>query len=334
MKKTIITILFIFCTGLFLTADFNIFELSENIEVQSINNINLLRPCKIYKNKKIKNYKDKTLKDGKNISGKLTVYFPKEEAQYPLILISHGWISSKKVFLNMGRYISAQGYVVAIFTSKKMTRPKHWLKSFESALDVMLNKNLEEGPLLHNKIDTSKIGIMAHSMGGAGALAFANSHPMIKALVGIHPYNGASKFIENIGTKNEYLGDSFKDIQAATLILTGEKDITAYPEKTYKFFKNLNEDVPACFLSFQDFNHNDSLDMCRNLFSGGYSEKTFVLYSNLAKIWFDAFLKDKTDNLLYVKKDSKEFKKIAPLLYMNARREHESYPNYDSRNLP
>ncbi len=334
MKKKILIIFFASFISSLLIAEFDLFEISESVEVQAINNIRLFRPCKIYKNKKIENHKDKSLKERKTISGRVTVFLPKKDGQYPLILISHGWISSKKIFLNMGRYISAQGYVVAIFTSKKMTRPKHWLKSFEASLNLMLKKNLEQGNLLYNKIDTNKIGIIAHSMGGAGALAFSNSNPCIKAVVGIHPYNGASKLIENIGKKNEFLGDSFKDIQAATLILTGERDCTAYAEKTYRFFKNLNENVPSCFISFQDVNHNDSLDIFRKAFSGGYKEQTFVLYSNLIKIWLDSFLKNKSENLIYLKKSSEEFKKIEPLLYFKARREHEDYPNYDSRNLP
>lgn len=288
---------------------------------------------KKYATKVCHNCKDKKLKDKEHVSGKITVYLPQKKGKYPLILISPGWKAHKKVLVSISKYIASQGYVVAIFRSKKRTLPEHWLESFDGMIKVMLNKNNEEGHILYNQIDSEQIGIIAHSIAATGGLAFSNFHSRIKAIVAIHPYNGAFKLVDSIVKKNECLGDTFQNTKAATLILTGEKDRLAYPEKTYLFFEHLNQSVPACFISFQNFKHNDILDVVGGMFFGGFKEETFILYSNFSKIWFDSFLKNQKENLIYLKKESDKFKTIQDYLYVSNSRKHIEYPNYAARNL-
>ncbi|WP_253708794.1 hypothetical protein [Treponema sp. OMZ 799] len=136
-----------------------------------------------------------------------------------------------------------------------------------------------------------------------------------------------------MGSSNEELGDEFPKIKSAVLFLTSEVDRTAYPEKTYKFFKNLNKEVPACFLSFKNIKHNAALDIYKTPLSGGYDEEAFQLYARLSVLWFDAFLKGKKESLKNFQINDALFQDIKEQLYTEKDREHEDYPSYDSRNL-
>ena len=287
----------------------------------------------VYKELVQENRIDKSLSDNINLKGQITVYIPKKEGKYPLILITHGWNNSKYAFLSIGRYLASNGYAVAVFTSKNQALPRDWLPAFSSAYELIKEKTEDPEHSLYGLIDTENIGLLAHSMGGAASLYYANFMPQVKAVAAIHAYNGSSHLIEAVGSANEDLGDTFLQIKAAVLFLTSEADITAYPEKTYRFFKNLNKENPACFLSFKDVKHNGALDIYIAPFAGGYDKKIFNRYTELTVSWFDAFLKGKKEKIGLFKKDDILFKNIKDFLYTETQREHEVYPNYDSRNL-
>lgn len=328
-KIALFCVLFIFTTAGY--AERNI--ITSFYEIRALNDEKRIGFNHVYKHTVEDNIEDKSLSDAESVTGLITVYLPKEKGKYPLILITHGWKNSKFSFLALGRTIASSGYAVAVFTSKKKSLPKDWLAAFSSVYKLLKEKTQEKSHILYGYIDTENVGVAGHSMGGAAALYFANFMPFVKAVTAIHPYNGASKAIELVGSKNEELGDEFSGIKGAVLILTSEADLTAYPEKSYRFFKNLNEKIPACFLSFQNIKHNSCLDAYRSLLSGGYNKDVFQLYADLITAWFHSFLQDKKDNLDFFKKDGNQFAEIKDMLYTHTNRKHEKYPNYDSKNL-
>lgn len=304
-----------------------------NYELKAFNDEKRIGFTNVYKKVLDDNTKDASL-SSEYVKGLITVYIPKQKGTYPLVLITHGWANSKFAFLSFGRTLASHGYAVAVFTSKQRALPKDWLAAFYSVYELLTTKTQNEKDALYNSIDTENIGLVAHSMGGAAALYFANFMPQVKAVTAIHPYNGASKLIEIVGSKNEELGDELPDVKGAVLILTSEADKTAYPEKTYRFFQNLNKTIPACFLSFKKIKHNGCLDMYKTLLSGGYTKENFMLYSALTTAWFNSFLKNRLEYSDIFIKGKEKFSEIEPLLYSENIRKHEPYPNYDVRNLP
>ena len=304
-----------------------------NYELKAFNDEKRIGFTNVYKKILADNTKDASFSD-ENIKGLITLYIPKQKGKYPLVMITHGWANSKFAFLSFGRTLASHGYAVAVFTSKHKALPKDWLAAFYSVCELLTAKTQDENDTLYDSIDIEHIGIVAHSMGGAAALYFANFMPQIKAVIAIHPYNGASKLIEAVGSKNEELGDELPNIKGAVLILTSEADNTAYPEKTYRFFQNLNKTTPACFLSFKNIKHNGCLDMYKTLLSGGYVKENFMLYSALTAAWFNSFLKNQLEYSDIFIKVKEKFSEIENLLYTERIRKHAPYPNYDARNLP
>ena len=302
-------------------------------DIRAYNDKNIIGFNRVYKKTLEDNKEDKSLSNEENLRDVVTVYIPKKKGKYPLILISHGWANYKYGLLPIGHYLASYGYAVALFTSKKKALPKDWIPTFTAVHNLIKNKNEDSSHDLYSLIDINNIGIVPHSMSGPASFYYASLRPEVKAISAIHPYNGASPIVEAIASSNEELGDEFPKIKSAVLFLTSEIDRSAYPEKTYKFFKNLNKDAPACFLSFKNIKHNGALDIFRTPLSGGYDEKAFKLYSRLSVLWFDAFLKGKKENLKYFQIDDESFQDIKDLLYTEIRREHEAYPSYDSRNL-
>ncbi|MEL3911952.1 alpha/beta hydrolase family protein [Treponema pedis] len=333
IKRYFLIIGFFCFFGLYVFTENKTDDFIGSYEIKAYNDVSRIGFNNVYKSIVKDNTYDKTLSDKENLRGEITVYLPKKTGKYPLIMITHGWANSKLAFLSLGRYIASHGYAAAVFTSKKRSLPKDWLPAFSSVYGIINEAVCNKNHSMYNSIDMKNIGIIAHSMGGAAALYYANFIPEVKAVAAIHPYNGSSVLVETVGSSNEELGDSFTETNAAVLILTSEIDITAYPEKTYRFFKNLNKNNPACFLSFQNVKHNGSLDIYRTPLSGGYNEPFFKLYAGLDLAWFDVFLKNKRDGLEYFKPDGEKFKEIKNFLYEKPRGEHEVYPNYDSRNL-
>lgn len=302
-------------------------------DIKAYNDKNMIGFNRVYKKTLDDNKEDKSLSNAENIRGEVTVYIPKKKGKYPLIFVSHGWANYKYGFLPIGHYIASYGYAAALFTSKKKIHPKDWLPTYTAVQNLMKEKNEDPAHGLFNSIDIKNIGIVAHSMSGPASFYYASLMPEVKAISAIHPYNGASPFVEILGSSNEELGDEFPKIKSAVLFLTSEVDRTAYPEKTYKFFKNLNKEVPACFLSFKNIKHNAALDIYKTPLSGGYDEEAFQLYARLSVLWFDAFLKGKKESLKNFQINDALFQDIKEQLYTEKDREHEDYPSYDSRNL-
>ncbi len=321
-----------FCFGFIFAYAQNI-KKEDRFKVWAFNDESKVGFNHVYKTALKDNIKDESLSDTENIKGLITVYLPKKEGKCPLILIVHGYAASKFSVLPLGRILASYGYAAAVFTSRKKEAPKDWIAPLSSTYELLKEKNENPEHKLYGLLDTENVGIAVHSLSGSAALYFADFMPFVKAVTAIHPYNGASGFIERIAGKNEELGDEFSEIRGAVLILTSETDVIAYPEKTYRFFKNLNKNTAACFLSFKNINHNDCLDTYRIEIFGGYHKENFSLYSYLITSWFDLFLKNEKHNLELFKKNGKRFSEIKHLLYTDTKRKHGDYPNYDSRNL-
>lgn len=151
-----------------------------------------------------------------------TVWYPKEEGEYPLVMIVHGNHAmedySDKGYEYLGELLASQGFIVVSVDENFLNGS--WSGGIENENDVrawMLLKHLEifekwnqnENNIFHEKIDMENIALIGHSRGGeavATAAAFnkLDFYPSdadigfdfnfnIKSVVAISPTDGQYK---------------------------------------------------------------------------------------------------------------------------------------------
>jgi pimeloyl-ACP methyl ester carboxylesterase len=145
------------------------------------------------------------------------VWIPVIEKQSPLILFSHGLGENFNgtMYTQLCQYCASFGYVVASVSHPYGCKPikfsdnrmspylfpasfhyqtgKHmfdieadiWVEDMLCALVECVRQNGLEDSLLYNAIDTSRIGIMGHSLGGAAAMQVARRDDRIKAVINL-----------------------------------------------------------------------------------------------------------------------------------------------------
>ena len=167
-------------------------------------------------------------------------------------------------------------------------------------------------------------------MGGTAALHFSKSTPDIGAVIALNPYNGASSLVERVGGKNEVLGTDLTAMHIPVLIITGNKDNVAYPEKTFEFYEHCNTSAPTAFFAIKNGVHSSGLDTKGNMLSGWFDIELYMRYRLLILGWLDLFLKQKISEASLPYLSPAAFEAIKGWFYSgNAKR----YPAYAFRNF-
>lgn len=293
-----------------------------NYDIASINE--QVKLVNIFYDKPVLNNKiDKTLIDN-NLAKPLCVYYPFEKTneKYPLVIFVHGWGNDQRAVASMARFISYSGFVTVVISVKKKNYPEDWLPALESALNIIENYSVKKNSLLHEKIDFKKIALVGHSMGGTGVLHYANRNKKIVAVIAMHPYNGGNGIVSAVGGENQILGENLNEQNSYTLILTGNKDTIALPDKTYEFFQNLNfaSSFPTTsfprgiFLMFDDVKHNYPVENIANIFENKKNEHSYDVYQLLVTYYLLSVLKNKKEFSDVFLPTSSTFKNLKQIL--------------------
>lgn len=124
---------------------------------------------------------------------------------YPIVLLSHGWDSSRQLHINLSEHLASHGYMVigidhtlgAAFTKLHdgriikrdesllgddfITDGKVLIEMYKEDIAYVyskIEKLNDKHDILKNHIDTDNIGLLAHSTGAGAAVAFAMEEPV------------------------------------------------------------------------------------------------------------------------------------------------------------
>lgn len=149
-----------------------------------------------------------------------TVYYPTSTAAgtFGAVAISPGFTASQSSVAWLGPRLASQGFVViTIDTRSVYDQPDSRGTQLLAALDYLTRTSS-----VRTRIDSTRLGVMGHSMGGGGSLAASRTRPALQAAIPMTPYHG---------TKN------WSTVRVPTLIIGAENDsvasVTAHAEPFY-----------------------------------------------------------------------------------------------------
>src|SRR5690606_37891091 len=120
-----------------------------------------------------------------------TIYYPANKAEpFGAIAISPGFTQGQEDMSWWGPRLASHGFaVLTLDTNERRDYPHLRAAALVAALDVLEGENSRDGSPLKGKLDTDKLAIMGHSMGGGGTLLAAHEHSdRIRAAIPFTPW--------------------------------------------------------------------------------------------------------------------------------------------------
>ncbi|MFF3215658.1 alpha/beta hydrolase family protein [Streptomyces sp. NPDC002886] len=182
-----------------------------------------------------------------------TIYYPTSTADgtFGAVVISPGFTAYQSSIAWLGPRLASQGFVVlTIDTLTTLDQPDSRGRQLLSALDY-----LTERSTVRTRIDSGRLGVMGHSMGGGGTLEAAKSRPSLQAAIALTGWN---------------TDKSWPEIKTPTLIVGADGDTVA-PVATHSepFYTSLPGSLDKAYLELNNATH----------FTPNSSDTTIAKYS-------------------------------------------------------
>ncbi|WP_250289747.1 dienelactone hydrolase family protein, partial [Streptomyces atroolivaceus] len=116
-----------------------------------------------------------------------TIYYPTStsDGTFGAVVISPGFTAYESSIAWLGPRLASQGFVVfTIDTNTTLDQPASRGDQLLAALDY-----LTEDSSVRSRVDSSRLGVMGHSMGGGGTLEAAKDRPSLKAAIPLTGWN-------------------------------------------------------------------------------------------------------------------------------------------------
>nr|WP_229874892.1 dienelactone hydrolase family protein [Amycolatopsis deserti] len=168
-----------------------------------------------------------------------TIYYPTDTSQgtFGAVAISPGYTADQSSIAWIGPRLASQGFVVfTIDTITRYDQPASRGDQLLAALDYLTQRSSVRG-----RIDSSRLGVAGHSMGGGGTLEAAEERPSLQAAVPLAPWN---------------LQKNFSGVRVPTFIIGGESDTVA-PVATHSepFYTSLPSTLDKAYMELNNASH-------------------------------------------------------------------------------
>ncbi|MFB4319198.1 alpha/beta hydrolase family protein [Actinomadura sp. 21ATH] len=167
------------------------------------------------------------------------IYYPTStsEGTFGAIAIVPGFTASWSTLDWLGPRLASQGFVVfGIETNTRLDQPAQRGQQLLAALDYLTRSSS-----VRSRIDTSRLAVAGHSMGGGGSLEAAKSRTSLKAAIPIAAWN---------------LDKSWPEVRTPTMIIAGESDTVASPAShSSPFYNSLSNAREKAYLELDGASH-------------------------------------------------------------------------------
>ncbi|WP_228983923.1 dienelactone hydrolase family protein [Streptomyces sp. DH12] len=194
-----------------------------------------------------------------------TIHYPTTTADgtFGAVAIAPGYTGTQSTIAWLGPRLASQGFVVfTIDTITTLDQPDSRGRQLLAALD-----HLTRVSPLRTRVDSTRLGVMGHSMGGGGSLEAAKSRPSLRAAVPLTPWN---------------LDKTWPELRTPTLIVGADGDtIAPVSSHAEPFYENLPSTLDRAYLELNGASH----------FAPNSSNTTIAKYS---VSWLKRFIDDDT----------------------------------------
>lgn len=194
-----------------------------------------------------------------------TVYYPTStsDGTFGAVAISPGYTASQSSIAWLGPRLASQGFVVfTIDTLTTLDQPASRGTQLLAALDYLTQRST-----VRSRIDSTRLGVMGHSMGGGGTLEAAKNRPSLQAAIPLTGWN---------------LDKSWSEIRTPTLVVGADGDtIAPVASHSEPFYESLPGTLDKAYLELNGGTH----------FTPNSSNTTIAKYSIS---WLKRFIDDDT----------------------------------------
>ncbi|MEU0471303.1 alpha/beta hydrolase family protein [Streptomyces olivaceus] len=182
-----------------------------------------------------------------------TIYYPTSttDGTFGAVVISPGYTAYQSSIAWLGPRLASQGFVVfTIDTNTTLDQPDSRGRQLLAALDHLTGRSS-----VRARIDSSRLGVMGHSMGGGGSLEAAKSRPSLRAVIPLTPWN---------------LDKTWPEVSTPTLVVGADGDtIAPVASHAEPFYSSLPSATDRAYLELNNATH----------FSPNTSNTTIAKYS-------------------------------------------------------
>ncbi|MEU7645086.1 alpha/beta hydrolase [Streptomyces huasconensis] len=168
-----------------------------------------------------------------------TIYYPTSTADgtFGAVAISPGFTATQSSISWLGPRLASQGFVVfTIDTLTTVDQPDSRGGQLLAALDYLTQRSTVRG-----RVDSSRLGVMGHSMGGGGSLEAAKSRPGLQAAIPLTGWN---------------LDKTWPELRTPTLVVGADGDTVA-PVSSHSepFYESLPGSLDKAYLELNGASH-------------------------------------------------------------------------------
>jgi dienelactone hydrolase len=195
-----------------------------------------------------------------------TIHYPttRTDGTFGAVVISPGYTGTESSISWLGPRLASQGFVVlTMATNTIYDQPDSRGRQLQAALSYLTSSSSG----VSDRIDSGRLALMGHSMGGGGTLRAVADNPSIKAAIPMTPW---------------HTDKSWGEVRTPTLIFGAENDTIA-PHNTHAepFYASLPSSLPKAYLELNGASH----------FAPNTSDTTIAKYSIS---WLKRFVDDDT----------------------------------------
>ncbi|MEV2247914.1 alpha/beta hydrolase [Streptomyces sp. NPDC049970] len=168
-----------------------------------------------------------------------TIYYPTStsDGTFGAVVIAPGFTAYQSSIAWLGPRLASQGFVVfTIDTNTTVDQPASRGDQLLAALDY-----LTERSSARTRIDSSRLGVMGHSMGGGGTLEAAKDRPSLQAAIPLTGWN---------------TDKTWPEVKTPTLVIGADGDTVA-PVATHSepFYNSLPSSLDKAYLELRGASH-------------------------------------------------------------------------------
>lgn len=247
-----------------------------------------------------------------------TIYYPAagggvdpSGVPYAALVFSHGFQAGASNYSGNAIHLASWGYVVAVpsfsdsWSGDNLT-PR--VSDIRAVLSYLESANANAGSIFYQRIDTSRFGVVGHSLGGAASLLATGEDTRIQAVVALDPASGAtSPFARVAGIRAGAMTTDYQTIVAPALIVgtpasscNGNAEYNSMYDNTDAEHKSKQVIANGSHCDFMDTPDTTYRNLCYAFCGGSFDQQRLDLAKKLTAAWFNYYLQSRSDYFAYL----------------------------------